>query len=234
MSHECDLLRDDLAAYALGALDGADAARLERHLEGCESCRERLEWLAPAVDLLPGTVEQLTPPPRLKENLMATVRAEAAGAEKPVMGKGERGSWWASLRGLMLRPATGIAVLAVLVVGVGLGYALRGSGEPEPTLVEAKPLTDAAPVSVTLERSGDRGTLHVHQLPQIADDEVYEVWIERDGALAPDNTFVLDRDGTAEAAVGGSLQGGDQILVTREPRGGSRQPTTQPLLSVPL
>ena len=38
----------------------------------------RLRWLSPAVDVLPAAVEQRTPPPSLRENLMATVRAEAA------------------------------------------------------------------------------------------------------------------------------------------------------------
>ena len=71
-------LRDDLAAYALGALDRDDAAELERHLDGCESCMARLRWLDPAVGLLPAAVPQLTPPDSLRENLIATVRAEAA------------------------------------------------------------------------------------------------------------------------------------------------------------
>ena len=73
-------MRDDLAAYALGALDEREAGAIEDHLDGCERCRERLRWLAPAVDLLPASVEQRTPPPALRENLMATVRAEAAPA----------------------------------------------------------------------------------------------------------------------------------------------------------
>ena len=50
---DCAALRDDLAAYALGALDEREAGAIEDHLDGCERCRERLRWLAPAVDLLP-------------------------------------------------------------------------------------------------------------------------------------------------------------------------------------
>jgi anti-sigma factor RsiW len=41
-----DRFDEDLAAYALGALPPDDAAELERHLEGCEVCRQQLRWLS--------------------------------------------------------------------------------------------------------------------------------------------------------------------------------------------
>jgi anti-sigma-K factor RskA len=237
---ECDALRDDLATYALGALSGDELTALEAHLGDCEHCRARLRWFTPAVDVLPATVEQRRPPPSLRENLMATVRAEAVPGSRadpePARDEPARESWWAGLRGLMLRPATGMAVLIVLVAGIGVGWALRGDDtvETTPQLVKAEPLNDAVPVSATLELEGDSATLHVHELPAIADDEVYEVWVQRAGVMEPRNTFVLSMDGTAEAAVPGPLEGGEAVLVTREPRGGSRQPTTDPLLSAPL
>jgi anti-sigma-K factor RskA len=235
---DCGQLRDDLAAYALDALTGDEATELERHLERCESCRARLRWLGPAVDLLPATVEQRSPPESLRENLMATVRAESE-ASAPIPARGPewaRDPWWASLRGLIMRPATGLAALVLLVAGIGAGYAVRGSETTEApsTLVEAEPLDGAVPVSATLEQEGDTGVLHVHELPQIAEDEVYEVWVQRAGVIEPRSTFVLSSDGTAEAAVPGPLEDGEAVLVTREPRGGSDQPTTKPLLEVPL
>ncbi len=52
--------------------------------------------------------------------------------------------------------------------------------------------------------------------------------------MEPRNTFVLRMDGTAEAAIPGPLEGGEAVLVTREPHGGSQQPTTLPILSAPL
>ena len=65
-----DELREDLAAYALGALEEPEAERLRAHLEGCEECRRQLRWLEPAVELLPRTVEQLEPPVRLRLSLI--------------------------------------------------------------------------------------------------------------------------------------------------------------------
>ena len=39
---EHSLLRENLAAYALGALDAEDTPALEAHLQTCESCRADL------------------------------------------------------------------------------------------------------------------------------------------------------------------------------------------------
>ncbi|MET0824552.1 MAG: anti-sigma factor [Solirubrobacterales bacterium] len=231
---DCDALRDDLAAYALGAL-GDETAALERHLETCESCQARLRWLTPAIDLLPAAVEQVTPPPRLRENLMAAVRAEAADAAPAAPpAAASRESWWSAFRNLAMRPATGMAVLILLVAAVGAGYLLRGESTVEPSVVKAEAMNGAVPVSATLERAGDDATLRVNQLPAIDDDQVYEVWVQRAGVMEPRGTFVLESDGSAVAAVEGPLDDGEAVLVTREPRGGSAQPTTEPVLSAPL
>ena len=90
-----DRLEEDLAAFALGALTPDEAAAVERHVDGCDACSARLRWLQPAVDLLPASVEQRTPPPQLRENLMAIVEREAA-AEAPAERAAERPRWWES------------------------------------------------------------------------------------------------------------------------------------------
>ncbi|MCP9488226.1 MAG: zf-HC2 domain-containing protein, partial [Gaiellaceae bacterium MAG52_C11] len=48
----CAEIRTELGAYALGALGAADAARVERHLAGCPVCRDELDQLAFASELL--------------------------------------------------------------------------------------------------------------------------------------------------------------------------------------
>jgi len=234
----CAARRDDLAAYALGALTPDEAADFEGHLAECDACRAELRWLTPAIDLIPASVEQLTPPETLKDNLMATVRAEAAESATATAPRAERTRqpWWHGLRSLMLRPAVGMAALILLVAGIGAGWLLRGSDtvEPSTNLVRAEPVGNATPVAATVERTGDAGTLHVQALPPIRNDEVYEIWVQRADVLEPSNTFVLSAEGTAEAAIPGPLTGGQAIYVTREPRGGSQQPTTKPVLQAPL
>jgi anti-sigma-K factor RskA len=228
-------LRDELAAYALGALPSEEAAQLEHHLADCESCRDRLRWLQPAVDMLGASVEQLTPPPELRRRLMKTVRAEAAPLPQEVAAtraepRGRRWGWWG---GVLLRPATAFVAVVLIVAGVAAGYALRGDDGESTTTIAAQATSPDVDVSADLVRQGDNGALHVHEMPAISRDEVYEVWVERGGSVEPASTFVLNRDGSAVAAVPG-LEGADAVLVTREPYGGSEQPTTRPVLEAAL
>ena len=249
-------LRDDLAAFALDALPAEEADELRDHLETCESCRARVRWLRPAVDLLPASVEQRTPSESLRESVLTIVRDEAgAGAaaepnrEHDLASDRERDpgrsrtAWWRSLGGYALRPAGALAAVILLAGGggVGGGYAIWG-GEDEPRSELRSQYIDpevpepglADVVSATLEVHGNSGTLHVQEMPKLSPDEVYEVWVDRDGVMEPASVFVLRRNGTAEAAVPGPLTGADAVLVTRERRGGSQQPTNPPLLRAGL
>ncbi|HET9676638.1 MAG TPA: zf-HC2 domain-containing protein, partial [Solirubrobacterales bacterium] len=73
---------EDLAAYMLGALEPGEAAGFERHLAGCERCREEMRWFEPALQTLPESVARQEPPPRLRESLMAEVRGDVRPAPR--------------------------------------------------------------------------------------------------------------------------------------------------------
>ena len=59
-------------------------------------------------------------------------------------------------------------------------------------------------------------------MPKLQRDQVFQAWIQEQGAVEPATTFVLDRDGTANATMVG-LEGAEAVVVTAEPRGGSRR-----------
>jgi anti-sigma-K factor RskA len=230
-----DPRREDIAAYALGALPPAEAAELERHLQGCERCREYERWLRPALDLLPASVEQVRPSAGVREAIMAEVRADAdaaAAGTRARRSRRQRQGW----RGFVLRPAAALAAgLAVVAAGAG-GYLLHGSGGASHSRVAAVP-TSAAPsgsVSAWLDRVDGSATLAVSKMPPLPVDRVYEVWVQRGRQTSAQSTFILRRDGTANAAVPGPLDGASAVLVTEEPRGGSDQPTGAPLLRATL
>jgi hypothetical protein len=50
--------------------------------------------------------------------------------------------------------------------------------------------------------------------------------------MRPSSLFVLQRNGTASAAIPKHLDGARRVLVTVEPRLGSDQPTSTPLVAV--
>lgn len=210
---------EDLAAYVLGALEPEEAAELERHLEGCERCREELRWLEPAVHALPESVARQEPPRQLRQSLMAEVRAEAP-AEQPVRARFRR--WY-------LKPAVGFAVLALLVAGV-VGYEVGkdGSGdEPASTVVR-----QVGDMTVKMIQEGEEGTLQLSGVPQIPSDKVLEAWVEREGEVeAVPALFVPDRHGQAETRIA-DMTGVETVMVTEEPQGGSEAPTGEPLMSM--
>jgi anti-sigma-K factor RskA len=227
--------RDDLAAYALGALDEAEAGELETHLASCVECRRYLEELRGGVDLLAASAPQLPPPPALRERLVATVNEEAvriAEAARPAAPTRRR---WRSWRGLAARPATAMAAALALITGAAVGYFVHGSSGPGRSVIPADPTPAAPPgvVRASLARVDGSATLAVKRMPPLPGRDVYEVWTQRGSALRPESTFVLRRDGTANAAVP-DLTGASAVLVTREPRGGSQHPTSPPLLRASL
>jgi anti-sigma-K factor RskA len=221
--------RDDLAAYALGALSERESDQLRDHLEGCEDCRRQLRWLRPAVDLLPGAVTQLEPPSTLRSRLMETVRAEAGAEAGEARAPRRRRGWGA----LLLRPVTAVAAVALLAAGALGGYlAHQSSDETTEVAVQAK--SDAGRISGTLERRGGSAILRLQGMPALARGQVYEAWVQRDGAMVPSSLFEARRDHTASAAIPGGLDDAQAVLVTPEPRGGSPQPTSAAILRAPL
>ena len=226
MSAEHPRFRDDLAAYLLGALEPPEAEELERHLATCEECSERLRWLQPAAELLSESVERREPPPRLREQIMSEVRAEA---EPQPAARRERKPR-RPFRTWLLRPAIAVAGAGLIAAGAA-GYLIGGEGGGGDTTVG--PETSGG-VTASLVRDGDNGTLELTGLAQLPASRVYQAWVQRDQRVVPSSLFAARADGTASAAIPRGLDGADRVMVTREPRGGSKQPTGRPLVSIVL
>jgi anti-sigma factor RsiW len=225
-------LHDDVGAYLLDALDTSERERFERHLDDCPLCREELERLRPAVDALGRSVDPLAAPPRLKASLMETVHeeaGEASGRSRP------RRSW--SLRLPRLTPvlAWGSAVF-LLAVGLGFGLAKLTTGDETRTItasVQSRELRDANGTLTVPDNEGAGAVLHVSGLPSLP-GRVYQAWVQRDGQMVPQPTFDVGRDGVGVLALPDDLKGAKAVLVTREPRGGSRTPSERPVMAVRL
>src|SRR3954454_5707628 len=155
---------DELAAYLLGALEPGEAAELERHLAGCDQCQTELEWLRPAVQLLPESVERIEAPPELRGRLMNQVRSELESAPAP-----RRSRRW-SIGAWSLRPLAGLAAL-VLVVAAVAAYAI-GSGDSGGSNTTTVVAGHSPGVIAEVVRGGGSGTLHLTNLHQLPPDKV--------------------------------------------------------------
>jgi anti-sigma-K factor RskA len=218
--------RDELAAYLLGALEPGEAAELERHLAGCEKCRTELEWLRPAVQLLPESVPRVEAPPELRGRLMEQVRSEAESAAGPQVPP----RW--KVRGWSLRPIVGLAAL-VLVVAAVAAYAI-GSGDSNGGNTTTVVAGRSPAVVAEVVRDGSSGTLRLANLHQLPRDEVLQAWVQRGKRIVSAKTlFVPNQDGTASTTID-DMEGVKTVMVTAEPRGGSVQPTSPPIVSVSI
>ena len=149
--------RDDAGPYLLGALNELERQAFERHLAGCDECQETVELLRPAANALPGSVEQLEPPPGLKARLMAEVGGD----------RSRRRLRAPRLSGV---PRLAFATAAVLLLGlvVGLGIARLGGDDTRTltaTVAKAMPRAGGQ-----LEIRGERATLRLHDMPDLGRD----------------------------------------------------------------
>jgi anti-sigma-K factor RskA len=223
--------RDDLVAYALGAADPEERRTVEAHAPGCARCTRELEALTPAIAVLGESVEQIEPPPELRERVMAEVHGDVARErEERERGGAERqrssGGGW---RGLLHRPALAVG-LAIVIAAVG-GYLLAGNGDggsgPEQTTV---PVVAEQGIGGTLAVGELTSMLNLHGLPQLKGREVYQVWVAEGQGVRPSSNFIPDPNGRAMTAVDGHLASGTQVMVTREPHPGRTTPTKPILL----
>ena len=214
---------EDLAAYMLGALDAEEAAGFERHLEGCGHCREEMRWLEPALQTLPESVERLEMPKQLRETVMEEVRGDVREAE-------DRSSAPRPWRRWLLKPAAGLAVVALLVAGV-VGYEVGNDGSGNDGAASTLE-SEIDGIGVKMVREGEGGTLHLANLDQPPPGKVLEAWVEREGEVeAVPALLVPDRHGQAETRID-DMSGVKTVMVTEEPSGGSEAPTGEPIMTM--
>jgi anti-sigma-K factor RskA len=221
--HDCG---GDAAAYALGALEPAEAEAFERHLEGCAVCRDELAEFEQVVHALPMAAPQRPAPKELRRRVLRAVREDAAVASPPRRPRTALRPTWA-WRAIVLAGACAAIVLAVFA---GLNYSSGGGTR----VIRAR--VTGITGSALVRLSGGRGELIVHHLSPPPPGKIYEVWLKRPrGAPAPTSVlFSVTSGGAGEVGLPPRLHGVTEILVTPEPQGGSSTPTHTPVIVAPL
>lgn len=223
---------DDVAPFAIGALDSDATDAFATHIEFCSSCRADVEELQGLASMLPLAAERRQPPPELMQRVMAAVRSEAellraAGPEA------DRGAARRSPRriGAGARGAlVGVAAAAI----VALVVVLAGSGTSEVRAVRAQIAYPSAQGRLQL-RDGT-GTLITAGMPGPGRGRVYAIWTQRPGepprfagTLAPEPGSSAMR-----GKVEGDLDGVRTVMVTLERASVGGSPTAKPVLTATL
>ena len=237
---------DDLALLALDALQGDERVTLEKHLEGCSSCRSELERLRGDMALLALSASGPAPPRRSRERLLKAIAKEPR-AQK--IGAARRSSW-------TLLPWLAVAAL-LLVAGFFWHQSDRlaqrvarlqdESAQQQTQLERAREVvstltsTDALRVTLVAAQAPPQPqgkAIYVRErssliflasnMPALPPQRSYELWlIPTTGAPIPAGMFKPDARGSA-TVVEPPLPGGVQakaFAITVEPEQGSSAPT---------
>jgi anti-sigma-K factor RskA len=239
MTHE--RYEDSAGAYLLGALPELERQAFEQHLERCEDCRQEVERLRPAVEMLPRAATALSPPPRLKVSLMEVVEREA---REQAQVREETGRWRARLSRRISPPprlgpaAAWVSAAVLLAVGAAGGLGLAGALDDDRSQTLAADVDEAqlprATARLVVAEDGRTALLRTTGMPSLDEGAVYQVWLERDGEVISQSLFDVGPDGTGAGAVIETLDDADAVMITREPSGGSRVPTEKPIVAVEL
>ena len=223
---------DDLALYALDALEGDEAEEVEGHLEECALCRLELAAHEEAL----GALVEDGPPPEVWDAVQSQI---SAGEVAPINGTPLHpvGPTLAQLdpaarrRGMRRRLALLAAAAAVVgVVGVGVGTQLGNDGGGSGTLAGVSidgptvaVLADAHGADVARVVANDDGdVLVLEELPPLSAQREYQLW-SVDGAR-PVSLGVLG-DGHDEAVPLSLPASTAKLAISEEPAGGSTTPT---------
>jgi anti-sigma-K factor RskA len=239
MAHdEHSLLRENIPAYALGALDAEEARALEAHLPTCDSCRAELDDYRLVSDNLLRAVPPARPSPALRKRLQSRLPSARSTqkAGRP------RFAWSFS------RLAVGTALL--LLFGMNLfSFAQLRTLQRQQLSVQRQlqnnqaalamlsyPGTEALPIeageisgTVLLDRDRNSAALVVWNLPELTEGQTYQAWlIEPDGYRISAGLFRSQPDlpyTTHPVFSSLSMSNFIGIGVTVEPAAGSEQPT---------
>lgn len=142
-----------------------------------------------------------------------------------------------------------VSVAAALGLIVGGGVLVNSIGEPPQSnqagdqLAEINAASDSQRAvsqidgggTATLVWSNDlgRSAMIVDGLEALPSDKVYELWyIDEASGARPAGTFTVKDDGSTLRVLDGDMKAGDTVGVTVEPSGGSKTPTTTPIVAI--
>lgn len=216
-----------LPAYALGALDPADAGKVAEHVADCAVCQAELARWVGVVAELAQAAPPVEPPPSLQARLSALTASSADASNAPALSRSDtrrlrrrRPTW---LRAPRLGYAlAGFAIVLLVIVVAVLQWG--GGATAEIPLYGEDGVASGALVVAADAR---RGTLTVTGMPPLPADRQFQLWLIDDGERADGGVFSADAAGAATHAIraGQPLTAYDAFGVTIEPRGGSPGPT---------
>jgi anti-sigma-K factor RskA len=240
-SHTHDELEVLVSARALDALDPADAAAVEAHLAGCESCRAAFDEALETAAALALSVPPSEPPANLRERILVAARAtpqeEAAAAPAPVsaVAPARRRRRFSEIFTPSRNFAAAFALAAALLGVLYLSERDRAStleAERDHSVLVSQALATPGAQVVALSGPGgagggavvlaaDRKPLVVSDLLPAPPGKVWEVWTIPPGG-APVSAGLMHGGADNVLQLDDAVGKGTTVAITAEPDDGTR------------
>jgi anti-sigma-K factor RskA len=238
-------------SYALDALPEDDRAEFERHLARCPSCTEEVRGLRETAARL-AMSPALIPPPEMRERVLA---AAPRTRQLPPAGRGPLGQAGrrtplrrrsrsrAALAAGLLTLAAAVAFL--LVTQLSTSGQLRQSRSANQAIaavlaapdarLESLPATVGGTVTAVVSLDHREAVVTTANLPQPPGTRVYQLWVmNAAGTARSAGLLAITSAGPSSPVLAGGVLPGDRLGITVEPAGGTAQPTTTPVVIMPV
>ncbi len=177
-----------------------------------------------------------------------------AGSRVPLSGSGgdrPRGAaesrahsrWFSRPIVLVASAAAAIALIfGGTVVGLSVTHAPTVSDQEANAVARIAAASDAQRATTTIATGGHatlvwsdkvgKSAIEVNGLAAAPAGKTYQTWYIRGGHAVPAGTMDVSHRGSTTHVLAGTMNLGDTVAITVEPHGGSKQPTTVPIVSI--
>jgi anti-sigma-K factor RskA len=231
-------------AYALDALTDRDRARFERHLAGCDACRQEAASLREASARL--TAASAVPPPgRLREQVLA--EAARTRQQPPFTADAPAGPGAGRQAPRMAVAIAGGCMLVALVLGglfISTQHRLSQDqahnraiaavlNAPDATIMSARAVAGGT-ATVVMSHRGRALVLTTARLPGLPAGRRYQVWLMGLHRARAAGMLPAPRQGMTAPMVVSGVAPGDAVALTVESAGGASSPSSAPVLMIVL
>jgi anti-sigma-K factor RskA len=256
MNHE--RFEDLKDAYVLGALPEEERLSFEEYLAAHPERQAEIDELGAFAGLLAFSPQEQEPSPELRRRVMEVVEAEAEPRRVGDRSTLARIGDFLSVRSLALGAAA-LLVIGLLAWNVALqgqvedlqGQVQDAQGQVQDLQAQVEDARDQQQLqqSPTIKLEGswaDQGanaevaSIHENKvilvasdMPAVPENRTCQIWVISDDVPKPSGLFQPDGNMTA-APITHSITKADVIAVTVEPAGGSKKPTSDPVLLAEL
>ena len=220
-------------AYAVDALSTDEAVQFATHLETCPACRDEVRELQVAAATM-GASEAVAPPAALKARVLAAADRTSQLPPKVTPIEAARSRRWTTWVGA-------VAAAAVLVVAAAFGIGQMQQDNDSPVAsdsvssvfraADAKIVTRETaqgPLRVAMSKDSGQMAVETSSLHPLSKAKVYQMWAVHNGKATSVGLVDKPEDGKVMPIPAS----GTKVAITVEPEGGSKHPTSRPIIEV--